>query len=109
MLAYGVPADASDEYVKIGESTAIECTRKFCEGIIALFQDEYLRRPNAEYLQRLFQVRQERGFPGMIGSIDCMHWQWKNFPKAWHGQFTSGHKGTSTIILEAVASYDLWI
>ena len=45
----------------------------------------------------------------MIGSIDCMHWQWKNCPKAWHGQFTSGHKGTATIILEAVASYDLWI
>ncbi|XP_020272406.1 uncharacterized protein LOC109847586 [Asparagus officinalis] len=56
MLAYGVAADACDEYVKIGESTAIECTRKFCEGVIALFQDEYLRRPNVEDLQRLLQV-----------------------------------------------------
>ncbi|XP_020258227.1 uncharacterized protein LOC109834602 [Asparagus officinalis] len=109
MLAYGVAADACDEYVKIGESTAIECTRKFCEGVIALFQDEYLRRPNVEDLQRLLQVGQERGFPGMIGSIDCMHWQWKNCPKAWQGQFTSGHKGMATVILEAVASYDLWI
>ncbi|XP_020270558.1 uncharacterized protein LOC109845698 [Asparagus officinalis] len=102
MLAYGVAADACDEYVKIGESTAIE-------WVIALFQDEYLRRPNVEDLQRLLQVGQERGFPGMIGSIDCMHWQWKNCPKAWQGQFTSGHKGTATVILEAVASYDLWI
>ncbi|XP_020267155.1 uncharacterized protein LOC109842705 [Asparagus officinalis] len=86
MLAYGVAADACDEYVKIGESTAIECTRKFCEGVIALFQDEYLRRPNVEDLQRLLQVGQERGFPGMIGSIDCMHWQWKICPKAWQGR-----------------------
>ncbi|XP_020275102.1 uncharacterized protein LOC109849653 [Asparagus officinalis] len=109
MLAYGVPADACDEYVKIGESTAIECTRKFCEGVVALFENEYLRRPNVEDLQRLLHVGQERGFPGMIGSIDCMHWQWKNCPKAWQGQFTSGHKGTATVILEAVASYDLWI
>ncbi|XP_020249068.1 uncharacterized protein LOC109826449 [Asparagus officinalis] len=73
MLAYGVAADACDEYVKIGESTAVECTQRFYEGVIALFQDEYLRRPNVQDLQRLIQVGQERGFPGMIGSIDCMH------------------------------------
>ncbi|XP_047327607.1 uncharacterized protein LOC124931224 [Impatiens glandulifera] len=109
MLAYGVAGDACDEYVKIGETTTLECTRIFCETIIALFQDEYLRQPNGEDLQRLLQVGQERGFPGMIGSIDCMHWEWKNCPKAWQGQFTNGHKGTTTIILEAVASYDLWI
>ncbi|XP_020257093.1 uncharacterized protein LOC109833716 [Asparagus officinalis] len=85
MLAYGVAAEACDEYVKIGESTTIECTRNFCDGVIALFQDEYLRRPNVEDVQRLLQVGQERGFPGMIGSIDCMHWQWKNCPNAWQG------------------------
>ncbi|XP_074342451.1 uncharacterized protein LOC141679991 [Apium graveolens] len=44
-----------------------------------------------------------------MGSIDCMHWQWKNCPKAWKGMFMSGHKGVATIILEAVASSDLWI
>ncbi|XP_020262746.1 uncharacterized protein LOC109838734 [Asparagus officinalis] len=109
MLAYGVAADACDEYVKIGETTALECTRNFCDGVIALFEDEYSRRPNVEDLQRLLQVGQERGFPGMVGSIDCMHWQCKNCPKASQGQFTSGHKGTATVILEAVVSYDLWI
>ncbi|GAA0186122.1 hypothetical protein LIER_33410 [Lithospermum erythrorhizon] len=45
----------------------------------------------------------------MIGSIDCMHWKLKNCPKAWKWQFTSDHKGVSTVILKAVASYDLWI
>ncbi|CAN1350342.1 hypothetical protein LINPERPRIM_LOCUS42130 [Linum perenne] len=41
----------------------------------------------------------------MIGSIDCMHWEWKNCPTAWVGQYT-GYKRKPTIVLEAVASYD---
>uniref|UniRef100_A0A0D2ZXU1 DDE Tnp4 domain-containing protein n=1 Tax=Brassica oleracea var. oleracea TaxID=109376 RepID=A0A0D2ZXU1_BRAOL len=39
----------------------------------------------------------------MIGSIDCMHWEWKNCPTAWKGQYSRG-SGTLNI-----ASYDLWI
>uniref|UniRef100_A0A0D3DQ40 DDE Tnp4 domain-containing protein n=1 Tax=Brassica oleracea var. oleracea TaxID=109376 RepID=A0A0D3DQ40_BRAOL len=41
-------------------------------------------------------------------SIDCMHWEWKNCPMAWKGQFTRG-SGKPAIVLEAVASQDLWI
>uniref|UniRef100_A0A0D3CXB4 DDE Tnp4 domain-containing protein n=1 Tax=Brassica oleracea var. oleracea TaxID=109376 RepID=A0A0D3CXB4_BRAOL len=44
----------------------------------------------------------------MIGSIDCMHWEWKNCPTAWKGQYTRG-SGKPTIVLEAVALQDLWI
>ncbi|XP_048611448.1 uncharacterized protein LOC106393301 [Brassica napus] len=43
----------------------------FTEGIIRLFGDEYLRRPTPEDLQRLLDIREKRGFPGMVGSIDC--------------------------------------
>ncbi|XP_074378083.1 uncharacterized protein LOC141719602 [Apium graveolens] len=44
----------------------------------------------------------------MIGSIDCMHWEWKNCPSGWGGAY-SGRKGRPTIILEVVASYDTWV
>ncbi|GJU61203.1 ALP1-like protein [Tanacetum coccineum] len=49
------------------------------------------------------------GFPGMLGSIDCMHWEWKNCPVSWQGQYGRGDKKYPTIMLEAVASQDLWI
>ena len=44
----------------------------------------------------------------MLGSLDCMHWTWKNCPTAYGGQY-SGKEKEPTIILEAVASYDTWI
>ena len=74
MLAYGTPADALDEYLKIGKSTALECMDKFARGVIAVFDGEYLRRPTREDIEHLLQVNESRGFPGMLGSIDCMHW-----------------------------------
>ena len=45
----------------------------------------------------------------MIGSIDCMHQQWKNCLKAWKGMYMSGYHGIPTTILEAVALPNLWI
>ncbi|XP_042466026.1 uncharacterized protein LOC122048537 [Zingiber officinale] len=81
----------------------------FCEYMVEIFGDRYLRRPNADDVQRLLQMHDERhSFPGMLGSLDCIHWKWKNCPVAWKGQFTRGH-GSPTIVLEAVASHDLWI
>ncbi|KAI5021161.1 hypothetical protein ZWY2020_055006 [Hordeum vulgare] len=109
MLAYGTPADALDEYLKIGKSTSLECMDKFARGAIAVFGGEYLRRPTREDIERLLQVNESRGFPGMLGSIDCMHWRWEKCPLAWRGQFTRGDYGVPTMILEAVASQDLRI
>ena len=81
----------------------------FVSNVIMIFGDEYLRKPNSNDVECLLQMGDARGFSGMMGSIDCIHWQWKNCPKAWKGQFKSGHKEVATIILEAVASSDLWI
>ena len=47
MLAYGVPANALDEYIRIGESTALEALRKFVVDVVEVFGPEYMRRPNA--------------------------------------------------------------
>uniref|UniRef100_A0A0D3EGW5 DDE Tnp4 domain-containing protein n=1 Tax=Brassica oleracea var. oleracea TaxID=109376 RepID=A0A0D3EGW5_BRAOL len=71
LLAYGGAADAQDEYIRLAETTARASLHNFTAGIIALFGDEYLRHPTPEDLQRQLYINEERGFPGMIGSIDC--------------------------------------
>ncbi|XP_015943196.1 uncharacterized protein LOC107468428 [Arachis duranensis] len=94
--------------IRMREHT-IECLEKFVEGAISVFDDEYLQKPNPNDVRRLLQMAEGRGFPDMLGSIDCMHWQWKNCPKAWKGMYMSGYRGVATIVLEVVASSDLWI
>jgi hypothetical protein len=89
-LAYGMTAYTIDEYLKLGKTTAIECLEYYCSGIIECFGDELLRRPTVADTQRLLAKAEEREFRGMLGSIDCMHWQWHNCPVGWQGQFTQG-------------------
>lgn len=106
-MAYGTPADACDEYVRTAETTALVCLKRFCAAVVNAFGDEYLRAPTSADLARLMGVNEARGFPGMLGSLDCTHWRWKNCPKAWAGQY-AGKEKEPTIVLEAVADYDGW-
>ena len=72
MLAYGIPADLVDDHLAMGESQAIMCVKRFAVGIVQVFGPEYLRTPNAEDVARLLEMNKARGFPGMLGSIDCI-------------------------------------
>ncbi|XP_065879456.1 uncharacterized protein [Euphorbia lathyris] len=63
ILAYGIPADAADEYCKIAESAAIESFKKFCRSIVEIFSEQYLRSPNANDIARLLHIGKSRGFP----------------------------------------------
>ncbi|CAL8176011.1 unnamed protein product [Prunus armeniaca] len=108
MLAYGASAEQMDEIARMGKSTVLECLVRFCDAVENLYTREYLRKPTPRDLQRLLQKGEARGFPGMIGSIDCMHWQWKNCPTAWQGEY-GNRNGQKSIILEAVASFDCWV
>ncbi|XP_020266978.1 uncharacterized protein LOC109842523 [Asparagus officinalis] len=85
MLAYGASANSVDDYVWIGKSTSLESVKRFVRSIINIFGEEYLRSPTNEDVARLLEEGSQRGFPGMLGSIDCMHWTWKNCPTAWQG------------------------
>ena len=90
-LAYGLPADALNDYLYMSEFTTIEATYRFCKAVVKVFGDKYLRTPNEKDTARLLAQGEKRGFLGMLGSIDCMHWNWKNFPFSWQGMYKSGH------------------
>ncbi|KAM1520383.1 uncharacterized protein [Malus domestica] len=73
MLAYGTSADQVDKIARMGQSTILESLMRFCEAIKSIYTVEYLRKPTNMDLQRLLKKAEMRGFPRMIGSIDCMH------------------------------------
>ena len=77
-------------------------------GVVEIFGPEYLISPNEADISRLLRKANQRGFPRMLRSLSCMHWAWKNCPVAYHEMYT-GHVHRPTIVLEVVASYDLWI
>jgi hypothetical protein len=92
VLAYGGAGDCNDEYLQLLETSSLKSMDRFCNAIVAIYQSEYLREPTAEDLERLLEIGSKRGFPGMLGSVDCMHWTWKNCPSAWAGQFQGKEK-----------------
>jgi hypothetical protein len=108
MLVYGAAADATDEYCRLGESTAFEAMKRFVKAIRACFESTYLRQPSRADVVKQMNVNEGRGFPGMFASIDCMHWRWKNCPAAWQGHSEDKDKNRS-FILEAIVDQSLWI
>ncbi|XP_073355232.1 uncharacterized protein [Aegilops tauschii subsp. strangulata] len=73
MLAYGIPGNLVDEYVRMSETTCLMSMYKFCQAVIEVFGPEYLRQPTAADTERLLVTNAARGFSGMLGSIDCSH------------------------------------
>ena len=50
----------------------------------------YLRSPTAEDLEYILLLHSSEGFPGRLGLIDVMHWEWKNCPRALASQYKLG-------------------
>ncbi|XP_071728961.1 uncharacterized protein [Rutidosis leptorrhynchoides] len=109
-LAYCTASDAFDEYLHMGQQTSYDCLNNFCKSVFHLYVNEYLRKPTPQDVQRLVTAHADiHDFSSMLVSLDCMHWAWKNCPYRYKGHYTRGDHGYPTIMLEAVASYDLWI
>jgi hypothetical protein len=108
-LATGNPPDQFDEYLAMSARTSRECLLFFCNAVIKLYDKEFIRKPTRHGITRIYAAHEARWhFPGMLGSIDCTHIEWRNCPRELRGSYVRGDVKRPTIILEAVASNDLW-
>lgn len=65
--------DAIDEYIKVVESTTIQCYVNFVVLLyIDVFGVVYMRRINVDHVKQLLQMYEDcHGFFGMFGSLDA--------------------------------------
>nr|XP_043639695.1 uncharacterized protein LOC122610807 [Erigeron canadensis] len=93
-LSTGELSDAYDEYLSMAARTSRENMEYFCDVVVDLYQKEFLRRPTSHDLALITQAHEERHhIPGMLGSLDCTHIEWRMCPKHLKGQYTRGdHK-----------------
>ena len=90
-LAYGNTPDAFDEYLQMAKRTSRESLQFFCDAIIQIYSRDYLRRPTSHDIACLYEAHEARHhIPGMIGSLDCTHFDWRNCPIELRGQYKRG-------------------
>jgi hypothetical protein len=94
--------------VRIEESTAIFAFKHFIFAIVTTFGEEFLRQPNVADIKKHVEIIKNREFVRMFGSLDCTHWVWKNCLVGHQGLYLA-KDGESSMVLAAVAIFDLWI
>ncbi|XP_026455969.1 uncharacterized protein LOC113356948 [Papaver somniferum] len=87
-----------DDYTRMGATTTYYYLKRFYHTVCMTFGERYLCQPTPEDVQRLLAENAERGFPGMLGSVDCMQWPWKNSPVAWKGIYRGKEKESNMVL-----------
>ena len=104
LLTSGNSPNEFDDKYRMSATTGMESLKRFCNAMGEVYGERVLRNPTTEDIHRLLDEGMNAGFPGCIGSVDCMHWRWKNCPSAWRGMF-QGKTGVATMVLEAIADH----
>lgn len=77
---------------------------------MSLYGPRYLHHPTSSNIKKLYAHHANvDGLPGMSGSLDCMHSRWNLCPNAYHVQHTKGNYHYHMVVLEVVASHNLWL
>nr|GEV89361.1 hypothetical protein [Tanacetum cinerariifolium] len=110
-LAYDVNVGFLDEYMQISERTSCTALDHFCQAVMGIYGPEYFWKPTVTDIKKLYRHHKEKhGFSRMLGSLDCTDREWFGCPYGFKGQYVRRGQGSNPfILLEVVASQDLWI
>jgi hypothetical protein len=83
------------------ESNNLQCLKTMCQGIVDLFEDEWLPLPRENELQLLSSEYAAMKFHGCWGAVDCARWFWDACPTAWAGK-CRGKKNKTNVRMEVI-------
>ncbi|XP_026419577.1 uncharacterized protein LOC113315526 [Papaver somniferum] len=107
-FAKGIAPNSLDDYTQMAACTIYFYAKKFMDAIIWIYNGRYMRQPTTQDIERILAKNEARGFPGMLGSVDCFHWAWRACPMDQAGSHC-GYKSYPSVVLQAVDTYDRWI
>lgn len=107
-LAFAAAPHLFGPYFQMSNTMAKTCCKKFNQAMILHYRPKFLHLPTPVDVASITKLHEDmHGVKGMLGSINCMHTNWKNCPVAWQQSF-QGKEHEPTIVLEAVADYNMW-
>jgi len=108
VLGRGAVLDDIAEITFASESVLEDFFRQFCVKMLTLY-DEFVVAPgSAAEVAKVEAVYRHMGFPGCVGSIDCVHVAWEGCPAVLRNQYKGG-KGYPSIAYEVVCDHNLFI
>lgn len=78
IVACGHLEELLGEYLRIGESTTLECLKQLLSVLIRAFGNKHLRVPIVEDTEVLLHYEKYLGSPEILESIYCCGWVPKN-------------------------------
>nr|GEU72009.1 hypothetical protein [Tanacetum cinerariifolium] len=108
-LAYGTSPDAFDEYLQVAERCSRECLWNFTKCIYILYVEEFLRKPNLEDVQHVYELHERKhGLPGMLGALILCIGNGQSVLRPYMVNSKDVIKRYLTIMLEAAGNQQLW-
>ena len=105
MLGRGGCFDNQYDGSGIDEETLRTFFHNFCEFFASRYYDIFIHPPTTpDEIDGVTSIYRRLGFPGAIGSVDCVHVRWDKCPFSLRSTCT-GKEGYPTLAYEAVVDH----